>query len=247
MSILLEACIDSVASAIAAERGGAGRVELCAALNDGGTTPSAGMIAAVVAAIRIPVFVMIRPRGGDFVYSDAELDVIRRDIEHARAAGAHGIVVAALRPNGEIAEGRTRALVQAAGGLPVTFHRAFDLAPRQREALDGIREAGCARVLTSGGAVKAIDGAEMIASLVKQASDTIIVLAGGGVRDHNVAGLIALTGVREVHARLTRVNLGSSNAPSAIPLRMGFPEDERAWEETDETRVRELVTQANAR
>src|SRR5436853_7891797 len=107
MTVLLEACIDSVASAIAAQRGGAGRVELCAALNDGGTTPSAGMIGAVLANISIPVFVIIRPRGGDFVYSDAEVDVMRREIDAARSLGAHGVVIGALRPNGEIAEGRT--------------------------------------------------------------------------------------------------------------------------------------------
>ena len=243
---LVEACIDSVASAIAAERGGAGRVELCAALNDGGTTPSAGMTAAVVASVRIPVFVIVRPRGGDFVYSELELDVMRRDIDAARSSGAHGIVIGALRPNGDVAEGRTRSLVQAAGDLPVTFHRAFDLTPRHREALEAIHGAGCARVLTSGGAATAIDGAEVIAALVTQAGDRIHVLAGGGVREQHVAELVARTGVREVHARLSRVNLGDFNTPVAIPLRKGFPDDERAWEETDEARVRELVARANS-
>src|SRR5687768_11521262 len=127
MSVLVEACVDSVASALAAERGGAGRVELCDNLFDGGTTPSAGMITAVKATVHIPVFVIVRPRGGGFVYSDAEIGVMRLDIEVARILGADGIVIGALTRDGQVDAAQLEPLVAAAGKLPVTFHRAFDL------------------------------------------------------------------------------------------------------------------------
>src|SRR3954470_12639094 len=125
--VLVEACVDSVASALAAERGGARRLELCDNLFDGGTTPSAGMLSAVKAAVRLPVFVIVRPRGGGFVYSDEEVMVMRLDIEAARMLGADGVVVGALTREASIDVERLRVLMAAANGLPVTFHRAFDL------------------------------------------------------------------------------------------------------------------------
>src|SRR2546427_2002713 len=131
MLMLVEACVETVESAIAAERGGAGRLELCASLADAGTTPSAGAIAAVKACVGIPVFVIIRPRGGAFVYSDAEQDVMRRDIDVARRLGADGFVFGVLCPDARVDEPRTKLLVASAGGLPVTFHRAFDRTPDQ--------------------------------------------------------------------------------------------------------------------
>ena len=134
--ILVEACVDSVVSSVAAERGGARRLELCDALFDGGTTPSAGMIAACKATVSIPVFVMIRPRGGGFVYSDAERDVMRRDVVVARELGADGVVIGGLRPDGIVDLALVRFLVEAAHELPVTFHRAFDLTPDFEASLD---------------------------------------------------------------------------------------------------------------
>ena len=240
--ILIEACVDSVASSIAAERGGARRLELCDALFDGGTTPSAGMIAACKDAVSIPVFVMIRPRGGSFVYSDAERDVMRRDIVVARELGADGVVIGGLRPDGIVDLTLVRYLVQAAHDLPVTFHRAFDLTPDLDPSLESLADAGVQRVLTAGGASTAADGATALAELVRLADSRLVVMAGGGVREENVRTLVSVSGVREVHVRLTRLTNGSE-PPSrrSLRLRKSLPEDEAAWEETDEQRVRSFV------
>jgi copper homeostasis protein len=200
--MLVEAAVETLGSAIAAERSGAGRVELCASLHDGGTTPGAGMIGAATARLQIPVFVLIRPRGGGFVYSDDEIEVMKRDVELARSEGAAGVVTGALDDKGRVEIATTRALIKAAGGLPVTFHRAFDAVADLSEALEMLIDAGATRVLTSGGANTALEGAQTIARLVEQSNGRIIIVAGGGIREHNVREVIALTGVFEVHARL---------------------------------------------
>jgi copper homeostasis protein len=245
--ILVEACVDSVASALAAERGGAERLELCDALFDGGTTPSAGMIAAVKSRVTIPVFVMIRPRGGSFIYSEAERDVMRRDVVIAREQGADGVVIGGLLPDGVIDRVLVRMLVDAARESPVTFHRAFDLTPDLAAALESLVDAGVQRVLTAGGEATAADGATTLAELVRQAGQRLTVLAGGGVREENVRALVSVSGVREVHVRLTRLTRG--DAPPArqdLRVRRSLPEDEAAWEETDEQRVRGFVSAVDA-
>jgi copper homeostasis protein len=245
-AILVEACVDSVESAIAAERGGAHRLELCDALVDGGTTPSAGMIAAVKAAVRIPVFVILRPRGGGFVYSDAEVDVMRRDAELAATLGADGVVVGALQPDARVDVPRTRALIDASQGLPVSFHRAFDLVRDRHEALDTLASAGVTRVLTSGGSRTALLGADEIGSLVKAAGSRLIVVAGGGIREENVAEVVRRSGVREIHVRGTKLrHTTMSPTNDAIHLRKLLPDDEGTWEETDEARVRAFVARAS--
>lgn len=241
-SIVVEACVDSVASALAAERGGASRVELCDALFDGGTTPSAGMIAACKEAVSIPVFVMIRPRGGGFVFSDEERDVMRRDIGIARELGADGVVIGGLLPNGEVDLALVRMLVAAAHGLPVTFHRAFDLTPDLEASLESLAGAGVRRILTAGGAATAAEGAPTLATLVRRAGSRIVVMAGGGVREENVRQLLSTSGVREVHVRLTRLTRGAAQpARRDLRVRRALPDDEAAWEETDERRVRSFV------
>jgi copper homeostasis protein len=240
--LIVEACVDSVESALAAERGGANRLELCDALFDGGTTPSAGMIAACKERVSIPVFPIIRPRGGGFVYSNAELDVMRRDIIAARALGADGVVIGALRPDGSVHAEHTRLLVDAAEATPVTFHRAFDFTPDLGRALEALVSCGVTRVLSSGGAPTAREGAERLGSLVRQAGDRIVVMAGGGVREENVRELVATSGVREVHVRLTRLTRGDGpSLPEGVTVRKALPADEGAWEETDEGRVRSFV------
>ncbi|HEY7233466.1 MAG TPA: copper homeostasis protein CutC [Gemmatimonadaceae bacterium] len=238
--LLLEACVDSVESALAAERGGAHRLELCASLADGGTTPSAGMIAAVTSSVRIPVFVIVRPRGGGFVYSAAELDVMRRDVELALDFGAHGIVIGALGGDRRVAQAETRALVAAARGAPVTFHRAFDLVPDQCAALDELADSGVQRILTSGGAATAREGAEQIARLVAHAGTRVVVMAGGGIREDNVADVVRIGRVREIHVRGTRLR-GAGDARYPIALRKPLPADEGAWEETDAQRVATML------
>jgi copper homeostasis protein len=202
--ITIEAAVESVESAVAGESDGAGRIELCANLGVGGTTPTADLIAAVLEKTQLPVFVMIRPRGGSFVYSDAEFAEMTRDIERARTMGIGGIVTGVLEPDGGVDVDRTRSLVEAAAGLPVTFHRAFDRTRNLPDALEQLIEIGVARVLTSGGAPTALDGASAIAALVAQSRGRISILAGGGVREHNVRELVARTGVGEVHSRDVR-------------------------------------------
>ena len=246
MPVLIEACVDSVASALAAERGGAGRLELCDALHDGGTTPSAGMIAAVTAAVRIPVFVIVRPRGGGFVYTYEEVAVMRLDIEAARMLGADGIVAGTLTGDARVDEDQMRALMAAAKDLPVTFHRAFDLARDREEALETLMRLGVPRVLTSGGAASAIEGVEAIRTLAKRGAGHIVVMAGGGVREETVQEIVHRTGVTEIHVRGTRpARVPMAPFPRGIRLRKALPDDEQAWEETDERRIREFVRLAN--
>ena len=247
MSVLVEACVDSVASALAAERGGAGRLELCDNLFDGGTTPSAGMLSAVKAAVRIPVFAIVRPRGGGFVYAYDELAVMRLDIEAAKMLGADGIVLGALTRDGRIDEESLRPLLDAAHPLPVTFHRAFDLARQQEEALETLMHLGVVRVLTSGGASTALDGIERIAALRRRGAEQIAVMAGGGVREETVQEIVHRSGVSEVHVRGTRLagNGATAAGRPGVRLRKPLPSDENAWEETDEARIREFVRLAN--
>ena len=240
--MIVEACVDSVDSALAAERGGARRLELCDALFDGGTTPSAGMIAACKNRVSIPVFVIIRPRGGGFVYSSSEVDVMRRDIIAARELGADGVVIGVLRPDGSVHEEHTRVLLDAAAETPVTFHRAFDFTPDLGRALEALVKCDVTRVLSSGGAPTAREGAAKLGSLVRQAGDRLVVMAGGGVREENVREIVATSGVREVHVRLTRLTRGDGPPPpEGVKVRKALPVDEGAWEETDEGRVRSFV------
>ena len=241
---LVESAVDTLESAIRAERAGAGRIELCGSLNDGGTTPSAGLIETVTERCRIPVFVMIRPRGGGFVYSAVEHDVMLRDIEIARSLGVHGVVIGALSENNRVDGARTRELVRVAEELPVTFHRAFDQLTNPGDGLDQLTDLGVTRVLTSGGANTALEGASRIAALVDQSEGRLGIVASGGVRSSNVQEIITLTGVDEVHARITSIVSGGGGGGGSLKLRKRMPENEGAWDELDETRMRDLVNQA---
>ena len=200
MTIFLEACVDSVESSIAAEQGGAGRLELCADLIEGGTTPTAGMLEVVRHSVRIPIHVMIRPRGGDFCNTPAEFEVMRRDIVVAKNAGADGVVFGLLTPEGEIDVERTRTLTAEARPLKVTFHRAFDMARDPHAALEALIALGIERVLTSGQEQTALEGIDLIATLVRQADERIIVMPGGGIHERNVRKVAAQSGAREIHA-----------------------------------------------
>ena len=200
------------------------------------------MIAACLERVSIPVFVLIRPRGGGFVYSDAELDVMRRDIVAARGLGVDGVVIGPLRADGRVDADHTARLVELAGDMPVTFHRAFDFAPDLGHALETLATSGVRRVLSSGGASSARAGIPTLASLVKQAGVRITVMAGGSIRDDHVRELVDATGVTEVHVRLTHLTrgLGPAMRPG-VKVRKSLPDDEAAWEETDEARVRRFV------
>jgi len=200
--IQLEVAVESVESAHAAEQGGATRVELCSALDVGGLTPSAGLIAMVRRRIQIPLHVLIRPRAGGFFYSDDEFDVMRRDILLARQLGANGVALAVLEANGNIDVDRTHVLVESATPMQVTFHRAFDVARNRELALPLVFATGATRILTSGWAATALEGAPVLKKLVAAAGPDISIMAAGKVRADNVAALIRSTGVREVHANL---------------------------------------------
>ncbi len=188
---------------------------------------------------------LVRPRGGDFVYSPDEVDVMKRDIDVARQHGGAGIVIGALDRNGRVDVATIRELVEACSGLPVTFHRAVDFTPDLAKALEELIEVGVNRVLTSGGAATALEGVDVIARLVNQASDRITVMAGGGIREHNVREIVARTQVREIHARIGSVVHQGAAAPSSrVRLRKPLSADEGAWEELDEARMRALIEHA---
>lgn len=197
--IVLEACVDSVESAVAAEQGGASRIELCSDLLEGGLTPGPGMMRVAREAIEIPIMVMVRPRGGDFCYSDFEYRAMLHDIAAAKEAGANGVVLGILRPDGTVDAERTRAAMEVAGPLEVTFHRAFDMTRDPFEALDVLVSLGVQRVLTSGQEASAAEGVDLIAELIRRASGRIVVMPGGGITSRNAGKIVATTGAREIH------------------------------------------------
>jgi copper homeostasis protein len=205
--ILIEVCVDSVASAIAAERGGARRVELCSNLLEGGVTPSAGLIESVRARTTLGLQVMIRPRGGDFCYTTDELETMRRDIIVAKKLGADGIVLGILDASGNIDTVHAHELVELARPLNVTFHRAFDMAADLFRALEDTCATGADRLLTSGGEQTALQGVQSIAQLVKAARGRIVIMAGAGIDDDSAVTILEQTEIKEIH-----VGLGSSTA-----------------------------------
>lgn len=198
--IIVEACVNSVTSAIEAEKGGAHRVELCNNLYEGGTTPSAASIITTAQSIGIDLHVLIRPRGGDFLYSDLEFEVMKRDILFCKENGVKGVVLGVLKVFGEVDVKRTRELVEAASPMLVTFHRAFDMVLDPFQALEDVISAGCHRILTSGLANKVTNGLEMVRRMVELADGRIIIMAGSGINHENVKELLKWTGVTEIHA-----------------------------------------------
>jgi copper homeostasis protein len=197
-SIKIEVCAFSLESCLAAEKGGANRIELCGSMYEGGTTPSAGLIQLAKQKVSIEIHVMIRPRGGDFCYSDDEISVMQADIRIAKELGCEGIVLGILQPNGQVNITQTKALVALAKPMQVTFHRAIDMTPDYSKALEDIIESGCDRILTSGQKNTAMQGIEAIENLVKQANGRIEIMAGSGVNADNAQTLLH-TGVNALH------------------------------------------------
>jgi len=196
----LEICANSVQSALAAQSGGADRVEFCQQLEVGGVTPSAGQILQARAQLSIGMHILIRPRGGDFLYSALEFEEMKADIRFCREAGCDGVVIGLLQADGQIDRDRTAELVALAGPMQVTFHRAFDVCRDPYEALESIISTGCVRLLTSGMRNTAMEGAQLIHTLVKQAGERIDIMPGSGINEHNLATLAAITGARSFHA-----------------------------------------------
>ncbi len=211
--MVLEICVDSVDSAVSASNGGADRLELCSDLLEGGITPSAGLIRAVRDRVAIEMYVMIRPRGGDFVYSDCELDVMAADILEAKQLGVDGVVLGLLTSDGSVDMANTARLVELAAPLPVTFHRAIDMSRNIEAACEDIISCGAHRILTSGGRQTAQQGAATIAELVKMGASRVRIMAGSGIRPGNVAELAKATGAQEFHASLRK------GAPSPVTYR----------------------------
>lgn len=238
---LLEVAANSVASACAAQQAGAGRVELCAALELGGLTPSYATIALARERLSIPLYVLIRPRAGDFLYSELECAAMQRDIEACARLGCDGVVLGALDADGGVDVARCRALLAAAGGLGVTFHRAFDLCREPSQALEEIIALGCERVLTSGAQASAFDGAPLIRALVTQAAGRIAVMPGAGVSAENLAELAALTGAREFHAS------GKRELPSGMRHRPSTLADMQAGELRSDAQQLHRLAQVLAR
>ena len=200
--LTVEVCVDSLESAIAAERGGANRVELCASLVEGGVSPSAGLIATARQRISIGLHVMIRPRAGDFYYGADEFEVMRRDVLMAKQLGAEGVVFGILDADANVDIQRTRALVDLARPLKVTYHRAFDMSADLFRSLEQVTETGADRILTSGGAQTALAGAATLRRLMEQAGKRAVIMACGGINDKNVQAVVEETAVREIHVGL---------------------------------------------
>lgn len=233
---LLEIAANSIASALAAQQGGADRVELCSALELGGLTPSHATIALTRERVRLPVYVLIRPRAGDFLYSELECETMRHDIEACRSLGCDGVVVGILDAHGDVDVARCRTLIDAAGNMGVTFHRAFDVANDRERALEDIIALGCERVLTSGGQASAREGADSIRQLVARAGERIAIMAGAGIDARNIASLREAAGAHEFHASAKRA------LPSAM-RHQGFAESGMSAGEirSDVDEVRALV------
>jgi copper homeostasis protein len=218
-NILLEICVDGPEMALEAWKAGADRIELCTALETGGITPSLGAIRETVTRVPIPVHVLVRPRAGDFLYSDAEFRVMCSDIDAIRESGAAGIVAGVLLPDGRIDSPRTRLLIERASPLSFTFHRAFDFVSDPFVALEDLCALGVDRILTSGLRNSASEGAELLAVLIRKAGERLVVMPGAGINHRNVAELLRTTKAREIHMSARKpIEGGVTCRPDGIEL-----------------------------
>lgn len=242
--IRLEVCANSVTSALAAQEGGATRVELCDNLAEGGTTPSYATIALAKKLLHIQVYPIIRPRGGDFLYSDLEFDLMKEDIKICKSLKCDGIVIGILKADGSIDKERCAALIELAKPMPVAFHRAFDMSNNMQLALEDLIELGIERVLTSGGANSAINGVQALKILVKQAGDRISIMPGAGINYTNIATLAKETGAQEFHASAKEF-VSSKMEYRNSSTKMGTIEDEYQYELTSAEKVRKILEEVN--
>lgn len=236
----LEVCANGYVSALNAQIGGAKRVELCDNLAEGGTTPSYGQIALSKKNLTIEVWPIIRPRGGDFLYSDIEFELMREDIKICKSLNCDGIVIGILKADGSIDKARCAELIELAKPMPVAFHRAFDMSNDMEKALEDLIDLEIVRVLSSGGANSAIDGSEKLARLVKQSNGRISIMPGAGINENNIAKLISTTGATEFHAS-AKAFVSSKMTFRNTESKMGSIEDEYQYELTSVDRVKGLV------
>lgn len=240
----MEVCANSVQSALAAQQGGAIRVELCDNLAEGGTTPGYGQIALTRELLSIAVCPIIRPRGGDFLYSDLDFSIMKKDIEMCKILKCDGVVTGILDANGYIDKVRCTELIELAWPMPVAFHRAFDMCNDLQQGLEDLIELGFERVLTSGGEASALVGAKAIKALVSQAAGRISVMPGAGIRASNVKEIIRLTGATEFHATAKKVVYSEMKYRNSR-LNMGAASDEFSYDLTSAADVRTLIELAN--
>lgn len=240
----MEVCANSVTSAIAAEKGGAIRVELCDNLLEGGTTPSYAQIKLAKKFLNIEVYPIIRPRGGDFLYTELEFELMKEDILMCRDLGCDGVVIGILTADGKVDLQRCASLISLARPMKVTFHRAFDMSADLFKALEDIISLGVERILTSGGYNSAINGAAIIKQLVAQAGDRISIMAGAGINEENISALVEETGVGEFHGSARKETMGKMTFKNNI--NMGGEADEYAYSLTDRHTVKNLIELANS-
>lgn len=241
--MIIEVCAYSLNSCLTAQKARAGRIELCGGLAEGGTTPSAGLIQLARQHLTIPLYVMIRPRGGDFLYSETELVVMKADIQMAKSLKADGLVLGILKPDGTVDEARTEKFVELAHPLPVTFHRAFDMTRDPLEALEAVIRTGAARILTSGQQSTAERGLSVLRQLAEQAAGRIEIMAGAGVQASNASQLIA-AGVDALHLSGSQSeNSGMVFRQPAVSMASAIP-GEYEYLEASEDKIRAVVNLA---
>lgn len=239
----IEVCLGSAESVVAAEIGGADRVELCSDLFEGGCTPSLGDFRMAKKLTKIPINVMIRPRGGDFCYSDIEFETMKEDIRIFKEEGANAVVFGLLNPDGEIDEKRTKELIDLARPLEVTFHRAFDMTKDAKKSLETLISLGVERVLTSGLEPTVPEGAETLAELVKQAGDRIVVMPGCGLNERNLKAMQEKIKAKEYHMSLSKKYKSKMEFhPGHIYMGGMLRQDEFTLSNTDSNRVKTVKT-----
>ncbi|GMA15277.1 copper homeostasis protein CutC (plasmid) [Deinococcus metallilatus] len=242
MTPLIEVCVEGVDAVVTAQQNGADRVELCAGLALGGLTPGPGVVERALEVARIPVHVLVRPREGDFLYSDEEFTTLLRDVEWLRECSVHGVVIGCLTQAGEVDRERTRQLVQAARPMSVTFHRAFDQARDPLEALEVLVECGVDRVLTSGQRGSAVEGAATLRQLVSAAGNRITILGCGGLRPHNIRQVLEGVPLAEVHfSALQAVPSPMTFGQTQVHFNKAAPDTEDLKRETSAEQVRRMV------
>src|ERR1700754_2001025 len=239
MDYRLEICAFNLTSALIAQQSGADRIELCVSPEEGGTTPSAGLIRTARESLKIQLYPIIRPRGGDFLYTEEEFRIMLRDIDYCKQVGCNGVVIGMLLRDETVDKHRCSRLVEAAYPMGVTFHRAFDRAANPFEALEEIIHMGCERILTSGQRPTALEGATLIDQLVREADDRIVIMPGSGVRSSNIADIAERTGAAEFH---TSARLRQASGMEFVPVAMKEEQSVVMAGEEEIKKIKEALT-----
>lgn len=245
-AVVLEACVANIESALTAQDAGADRIELCNVLGAGGITPSYGFVEMARKKLSIPIHVLIRPREGDFLFSEEEFEIMKRDIDICKSVGVAGVVLGILKENGSIDMERSKALIEIARPLSVTFHRAFDLTADAFTALEEAIQLGCDRILTSGQRASAEHGAAFISGLIKQANGRTIIMPGGGINEMNISKLRKTTGANEFHLSARKVKESNMSYRNEFVIMSGEDVDEYSHDVLDAELFKSVRKNADA-